>query len=133
MTALRTTRSVPPPRLAALALVGLLAAGCGGPPPRDDVSRPAMRELPPPAAERIDYNPGTRTLTLYPLPPSSRWLVQTSPEPGAPVVQAGPAHVLPDDADPDYTFVSYRRPSGQGSAWVTVSEIMTARATHASN
>ena len=133
MTALRTTRSVPPPRLAAAALVALLAAGCGGPTPRDDATRPAMRELPPPSAERIGYDPGTRTLTLYQLPPSSRWMVHTSPEVGTPVVQAGPAHVLPGDADPDYTYVSYQRPSGQGSVWVSVAEIMAARATNTSN
>jgi hypothetical protein len=132
MTALRTTRSVPPPLLAAAALL-LTLLGCGGPPPQDDAGRPTMRPLPPPVAERIDYNPDTRTLKLYPLPPSSRWLVRTSPDVGAPEVQAGAAHVLPEDADPDFTYVSYRRPTGQASTPVSVSDIMAARATHASN
>jgi hypothetical protein len=114
--------------LAAVAFVG-----CGGPPPTDDAARPTMRPLPPPVAERIDYNANTRTLTLYQLPPSSRWMVQTSTDVGAPEVQAGSAHVLPHDADPDYTYVSYRRPTGQASSSVSVSDIIAARATHTSN
>ena len=124
MTALRTTRSVPPLLLAAVAFVG-----CGGPPPTDDAARPTMRPLPPPVAERIDYNPDTRTLTLYELPPSSRWLVRSTGDLTAPEVQAGAAHVLPHDADPDYTYVSYRRPTGQASSAVSVSDIIAARAT----
>jgi len=128
MTALRTTRSVPPLLLAALAI-----AGCGGPPPTDDASRPTMRPLPPPVAERIDYNPDTRTLTLYPLPPSSRWVVRNTADMAAPELQAAVTHVLPEDADPGLTYVSYRRPSGQASTAVTVSDILAARATHASN
>ncbi|QDU23349.1 hypothetical protein [Urbifossiella limnaea] len=128
MTALRTTRSVPPLLLAAVAMVG-----CGGPPPEDDAARPTMRELPPPVAEKIDYNPDTRTLKLYSLPPSSRWLVRSSNNPITPEVQAGSTHVLPSDTDPDYTFVSYRRPSGQSSATVKLSDIVAARSTHTSN
>ena len=132
MTALRTTRSVPPLLSAAAALVALLglATGCGGPPPEGDAARPLMRPLPAPAAERIAYNPDTRTLTLYRLPASGRWLVR-GPE-GDPVA-VGPVHVLPASADPVTTRVGYRRPTGQASNWVSVADIQAARATHASN
>lgn len=128
MTALRTTRSVPPLLLAAVAI-----AGCGGPPPADDAARPTMRPLPPPVAERIDYNPDTRTLTLYPLPPSSRWVVRHTADMAAPELQASATHVLAENDNPDLTYVAYRRPSGQVSTSVTVSDIIAARATHASN
>ncbi len=132
MTALRTTRSVPPPLLGAAAFVALLGlGGCGGPPTADDAARPLMRELPAPAAERIGYNSDTRTLTLYPLPASGGWVVQ---EPGAvEPVAIGPVHVLPESDDPEATRVAYRRPTGQASSWVSVADIRAARATHASN
>lgn len=128
MTALRTTRSVPP-----LLLAAVVICGCGGPPSADDAARPTMRPLPPPVAERIDYNPDTRTLTLYPLPPSSRWVVRNTADAAAPEMQAAATHVLAENANPDLTYVSYRRPSGQASTAVTVSDIVAARATHASN
>ena len=92
-----------------------------------------MRPLPPPVAERIDYNPDTRTLTLYPLPPSSRWVVRHTADVAAPELQAGATHVLAENDNPELTYVAYRRPSGQVSTAVTVSDIIAARATHASN
>jgi hypothetical protein len=132
MTALRTTRSVPPPLLFAAALLALVsAAGWGGPPTDGDAARPFMRELPRPAVERIDYNPDTRTLVLYRLPASGRWQVwQRGDAEPAPI---GPAHVLRPEADPDHTYIAYRRPTGQASGWVTVADVVAARSTHASN
>lgn len=128
MTALRTTRSVPPPLLAAALL---FAAGCGGPVASDgDPTRPTMRELPRPAVERIDYNPDTRTISLYRLPASGRWLVQEAGD--AEAAPVGPAHVLRPDADPDTTYIAYRRPTGQASGWVSVADVLAARSTHAS-
>ncbi len=131
MTALRTTRSVPPPLWFAAALLVVVGfAGWGGPPTEGEAHRPKMVELPRPVVERIDYNPNTRTLSLYRLPASGRWQVwEVGVGEAAPV---GPAHVLRPEADPDHTYVAYRRPTGQASGWVTVSDIMAARATHTS-
>lgn len=132
MTALRTTRSVPPPLLFAAALLAVVGfAGWGGPPTEGDAARPFMRELPRPAVERIDYDAKSRTLVLYRLPASGRWLVQeTGRAEPAPV---GPAHVLAPDADPDSTYIAYRRPTGQASGRVSVADVVAARATHASH
>jgi hypothetical protein len=113
---------------ALVAFIGL--AGCGGPPTGDDDSRPTMRQLPPPAVERMEYNKDTHTLSLYHLPASGRWVVQSPGE--SATVEVGPKHVLPETADPEATMISYRRPSGQASGWVSVADILAARATHAS-
>lgn len=131
MTALRTTRSLPPRlRLPVAALVLAFVAGCGGPPAAGDGSRPPTAPLPRPTVERIDYNTNTRTLTLYQLPESGRWLVWTPDRPEATAV--GPAHILAEGTDPVDTYVAYRRPSGRASGWVALSDIIAARATNAS-
>ena len=93
--------------------------------------RPLMVQLPPPATDRIDYDSATRTLTFYDTPAGAgRWMVRASDaEQGVP---AGPDHLVPEGADPDQTFVYYRRPGGQASRTVTLAEIQAARETHAS-
>ena len=143
MTTLRMTRpdtDTPPRggangrhRLTALALCGLLAAitGCGE--QRPEADPPAFHadpaaSLPPPATDRIDYDARTRTLTFYDLQGPGRWMVTVA---GA-IHPAGPDHRLPEGVDPEKTYVSYVRPSGQTSVAVSLSQIQAAREMHKS-
>lgn len=119
MTALRTTRLLP------LALL-LAAGGCTG----SDLApyRPAMDDLPPPAADRIGYDDRTRTLRLPDPPPATRWVVLADGTP----TPAGAEFRLADGLDPKETFVYYRRPGGQLSGKVSLTQILAARDTHTS-
>jgi hypothetical protein len=147
MTPLRTTRPAPvvPARprgrwlvLGLAAAVTAAAAGCssdgpavGGGGAAVPVERlTAGAKLPPPEAEKIEYNPDTRTLTFYDLP-DARWVVY---HPGDRLpVPAGPEHRLPRGVDPDKTVVYYTREGGHRSESVTLRQIQDGRGLHASN
>jgi len=86
-------------------------------------------ELPPPDADRINYDARTRTLTLYNLPGNDRWLVQLPGESvGRPVP---PQHRLPD-VDTAEVLVYYTRPGLKPSAAISVKQIQDSGAPHVS-
>jgi hypothetical protein len=127
--------------LVAAALLPAGFAGCGTPtPPGPEPSPHAVGandpawitnrpELPPPDADRINYDARTRTLTLYDLPRNERWLVQLPGEStGRPVP---PQHRLPD-VDMAEVFVYYARPGQKPSAPVTVKQIQESGNPHVS-
>lgn len=140
MTPLRITRPRAWARAAALLVpLGLTGCGTATPPgsapsphavgandPAWIVSRPA---LPPPDTDRMNYDPRTRTLTLYGLPGNDRWLVQLPGESvGRPVP---PQHRLPD-VDPAEVMVYYTRPGVKPSVPVSVKQIQDSGSTHLS-
>lgn len=77
--------------------------------------------LPPPAADHIEFDQYSNTLTLYQLPGSARWMVQlpgsTTPLPAA------ARHRLPPGVDPQRTYVFYAMPNGHLSDAVTLRQI----------
>jgi hypothetical protein len=115
--------------------------GCGtptppGPPPDphalgtyDPAWMVGRHELPPPDAERINYDARTRTLTLYDLPRNDRWEILLPGEgAGRPVP---PQHRLPD-VDMSEVYVYYTRPGVKSSASVTVKQILECGNSHVS-
>jgi len=141
MTELWTARPHPTflPRTLALCLTASLAgvSGCGGERAVEPTAaanpdpapyRPLLEPLPPPAVDRIKYKAETRTLYFPDLPRSGQWLVKV---PGAwGEAAAGTDHVVPPGADPSNTFVYYRRPGGQVSGRVSLSQIQAAAREH---
>lgn len=147
MTTLRMTRALLDRgrdlRAAALAGCVVLAgvSGCGRNdprPPDDPAPSPATpaevtqrdrgdkgaAKLAPPATDQIEYDKTSRTLTLYELPESARWMVQV---PGAPASPAAGKHRLPPGVDPDRTIVFYAAPGGQPSSPVSLRQIERAQ------
>lgn len=143
MTALRMPRSDSHGRSAAfgrcarvVVLVAFPAAlfGCGSatPPGADAPSSSAVGtndpawvtnrpKLPPPDADRINFDDHTRTLTLYDLAGNDRWMVQMPGEgSGRPVT---PKHRIPADAELAQVMVYYARPGVKPSAPVSVKQI----------
>ena len=127
-------------RLSALSLsVGLFGCGSATPPgpalspyaigandPAWITFRPA---LPPPDADRINYDERTRTLTFYDLPGNDRWLVRL---PGEEVgCQVGWRYRLPD-IDPADVLVYYVRPGAKPSSTVSVKQIQECGGAHIS-
>jgi hypothetical protein len=115
--------------------------GCGaptppGPPPDphalgtyDPAWMPGRHELPPPDAERINYDTRTRTLTLYDLPRNDRWEVRLPGDAvGRPVP---PQHRLPD-VDMSEVYVYYTRPGVKSSSAVSVKTILESGNAHVS-
>src|SRR4051794_32575510 len=147
MTALRRTRPCersPRRRWAALAAlllpVGLVGCGSAAPPgpepsphavgsndPAWIVNRPAM---PPPDADRINYDERTRTLTLYELPGNDRWVVRLPGE--AAGHQVASRHRIPD-ADLTEVMVYYTRPGQRPSVAVSVKQIQECGGMHVSH
>ena len=144
MIALRTTRPGGPRGRRGLIALAMLTVGlcsCGTPTPQavepsphavgsNDPAWIANRpELPPPDADRINYDARTRTLTLYELPHNQRWLVQLPGESvGRPVP---PQHRLPD-VDMAEVYVYYTRPGVKSSAPVSVKQIQQTGNPHVS-
>ena len=87
-------------------------------------------KLPGPEADRIEYNPDTRTLTFYDPPGDSRWMVHHPGERHP--VSVGPEHRVPNGADPNQTMVYFTR-GGQSSAPVSLRQIQDGQGMHASN
>lgn len=147
MTVLRTTRpTVPRPRRAWAGVLALWVFGCGTPsPPAGETPAPnattapgtndpnwltSREKLPAPDLDRLDYDAGQRTLSLYPLPGQDRWMVQLPDElHGTPV---GPLFRLPEGVDRRRTLVFYARPGVKVSAPVTVAAIEAGRRPHTS-
>lgn len=117
-----------------VALVGV--TGCGVERPDSGTSaaptseqtsyNPPLSSLPPPATDRIVYK--DRTLTLYDLPGSGRWMIQR-PDVRFPY-PVGPEHTLPEGVDAGKTFVYYRVSSGLQSPFVSLAEIQAAGRDH---
>jgi cholesterol transport system auxiliary component len=147
MTELRRTRpgARPPHRtwarlLALLIPVGLFGCGSATPPGSDPsphavgsndpawiVNRPA---LPPPDADRINYDERTHTLTLYDLPGNDRWVVRL---PGEAVGhQVASRHRIPE-VDIADVMVYYTRPGQRPSVAVSVKQIQECGGMHISH
>lgn len=122
-------------------LLPVALAGCGtaappGPEPSPHAvgsndpawitNRPA---LPPPDADRINFDERTRTLTLYDLPGNDRWLVRLpGQEAGRPVSSR---HRIPD-VDPAEVLVYYTRPGLKPSVPVSLKQIQECGGAHVS-
>ncbi len=152
MTALRTPRSPEltsrgawgrRARLAVLVAFPVALLGCGSvvPPGADSsphstngANDPAWvtgrAQLPPPEADRINYDEHTRTLTLYDLPGNDRWMVQLpGEESGRP---ATPQHRIPADTELSKVKVYYARPGVKPSTPVSVKQIRDSGHAHSS-
>ena len=127
-------------RVAALATFPVALCGCGaaGPvgadatpnaAPRDPAWVTHRTELPPPDADRLNYDDRTRTLALYELTGNDRWMVQMPGEDGRPAV---PQQRLPADTDLSQVMVYYARPGMKPSAPVSVQEIRACGQAHSS-
>jgi cholesterol transport system auxiliary component len=125
--------------LALVLPVGLFGCGTATPPGPDPsphavgVNDPAWignrPALPPPDADRINYDERTRTLTLYDLPRNDRWVVRL---PGEPVGrQIGSQYRVPD-VDPAEVLVCYTRPGQRPSVAVSVKQIQECGGAHVS-
>lgn len=142
MPALRTTPPLAPPNLGpqrawGVFVVALGVFGCGtATPPPDPQSAEVLpapvvgEDLPPPHADRIEYDAPNRTLNLYDLPGNDRWMVRLPGERHGQAV--GPRHRLPEGADTTRTLVYYARPGSRASVAVSVAEIEAGRAGHTS-
>jgi hypothetical protein len=130
-------------RAAALVLLPVSLLGCGSvEPPAAEQSPHATNgandpawvtgraQLPPPDADRINYDERTRTLTLYDLPANDRWMVQMpgddSPRPAAPQQR------VPADAELSEVKVYYARPGVKPSRPVSVKMIRDCGQAHSS-
>ncbi|MBP3959407.1 hypothetical protein J8F10_29540 [Gemmata sp. G18] len=121
--------------------VALLGCGSATPPGADSAPTPAggpndpawvtnRPKLPPPDADRINYDEHTCTLTLYDLPGNDRWMVQMPGEgSGRPVT---PQHRLPADTELSQVMVYYARPGVKPSAPVSVKQIRDSGNAHSS-
>jgi hypothetical protein len=90
---------------------------------------PGRYELPPPDAERINYDTRTRTLTLYDLPGNERWEMRLPGDAvGRPIP---PQHRLPD-VDVSEVYVYYTRPGVKASSAVSVKKILESGNSHVS-
>jgi hypothetical protein len=141
MTALRTTEPIVPRKTRMITyawivvVVGFGCFGCGhSAPPADDsgatattvgINDPAWltsrEKLPPPDADRIEYDAEKRILRLYDLQGQDRWMVQLPNEQLG--RQVGPEHRLPEGVDTKHTLVYYVRPGVKVSTPVTVAAI----------
>jgi hypothetical protein len=90
----------------------------------------SREKLPPPEAERIEYDSKKRTLTLYDLPIPDSWMVQLPEETSGRLV-AG-RFQLPEGVDLKQTFVYYARAGSKVSLQVSVAQIRAGRASHPS-
>ncbi len=97
--------------------------------PRDPAWVTHRAELPPPDADRINFDDHTRTLALYDLPGNDRWMVQL---PGGEARPAGPQQRVPIDADLAQVMVYYARPGMKPSAPVSVQQIRDCGHAHSS-
>lgn len=140
MTATKTTRPTWGQRARAAVLVAFPVAlfGCGSAAPPGAASAPHApppdpawvthrAELPPPDADRINFDDQTRTLALYDLPGNDRWLVQM---PGGEARPAAPRQRIPADTELALVLVSYARPGLKPSAPVSVQDIRDSGRAH---
>lgn len=129
-------------RIAVLLPLVLVAAGCGRSAPAgadasphalgasDPPWVPGRSALPPPDTDRMNYDERTRTLTLYDLPASERWLIRLPGEKaGRPVPSR---HRLPNVTDPSQVLVYYTRPGCKASVPVTLRQIRDSGNAHIS-
>lgn len=130
-------------RLAALLAFPVALFGCGSAtPPGAEPSPHAITgtndpawvtsraQLPPPDADRINFDEHTRTLTLYDLPGNDRWMVQL---PGETVGRPASAqHRVPRDTDLSEVMVYYARPGVKPSTAVSVKRIRDSGHAHSS-
>ena len=127
------------PLVALLIPVGLFGCGSVTPPGPDPsphavgsndpawiINRPA---LPPPDADRINYDERTRTLTLYELPGNDRWVVRLPGESAG--HQIGSRHRIPN-VDTAEVMVYYTRPGLKPSVAVSVKHIQECGGAHVS-
>ncbi|VTR91785.1 unnamed protein product [Gemmata massiliana] len=87
-------------------------------------------KLPPPDADRINYDEQTRTLTLYDLPGNDRWMVRMPGEMSGRAIT--PQHRLPADTELSQVMVYYARPGVKPSAPVSVKQIRDSGNAHSS-
>jgi hypothetical protein len=149
MTGLRTTRLTKISPLQAfvcigvglLTVFGLFGCGSGAQPENEtnSISSPGMNDpvwlttrekMPPPEADRIEYDAKSRTLTFYDLPARDSWIVKLPDQEFGQFV--GSQHRLPEGADLKQTLVYYNRAGVKMSAPVTVAQIEAGRLSHIS-